>query len=166
MQSAPYSPAGRRSASADILPFGGPAINSKRHQVLPDGVYYKGRAHGDRDHTQLMKKTFKSIFKICISFFDSMRLNHVDVYSAAAAYYLFVSSVPFILALFAIIPFTPLTEEMVVNAVSYILPSQFNEFTVSLIYEIYNNHFTILSIAAVRHMVSLQGLNVDQERIG
>ena len=97
----------------------------------------------------MMKKTFKSIFKICISFFDSMRLNHVDVYSAAAAYYLFVSSVPFILALFAIIPFTPLTEEMVVNAVSYILPSQFNEFTVSLIYEIYNNHFTILSIAAV-----------------
>ncbi|HAV00641.1 MAG: YihY/virulence factor BrkB family protein [Lachnospiraceae bacterium] len=96
-----------------------------------------------------MKKICINIYKICKSFFDAMRANHVDVYSASAAYYLFISSVPFILALFAIIPFTPLTEEMVVKAVSYIFPSQFNDFAVSLIYEIYDDHFTILSIAAI-----------------
>ncbi len=108
-----------------------------------------GKNDQDHNHNQLMKKICTGIYKICKSFFDAMRANHVDVYSAAAAYYLFISSVPFILALFAIVPFTPLTEDMVVNAVSYIFPSQFNDFTVSLIYEIYDNHFTILSIAAV-----------------
>ena len=39
MQSAPYSPAGRRSAQSDILPFGGPAIE-RRSSGLKAGILY------------------------------------------------------------------------------------------------------------------------------
>ncbi len=96
-----------------------------------------------------MKKTIIRIYKICRGFFDRMRANHVDVYSASAAFYMFISLVPLILALFAIVPFTPLTEEMVIDAVEYILPRQFDDFAISLINEVYANRFTILSIAAL-----------------
>ena len=96
-----------------------------------------------------MKKFIIRTYKIFKSFFDRMRANHVDVYSASAAFYLFISFVPFILALFAIVPFTPLTEDMVIESVEYILPRQFEDFAISLINEVYDNHFTILSIAAI-----------------
>ncbi len=97
---------------------------------------------------EIMKKLCIRIYRICRSFFDRMRANHVDVYAASAAYYMFIASVPFILALFAVVPFTPLTEEMVINAVKRILPAQFDDFAFSLINEVYKDHFTILSISA------------------
>ncbi|MCR4656890.1 MAG: YihY/virulence factor BrkB family protein [Lachnospiraceae bacterium] len=96
-----------------------------------------------------MKKTAIGIYRVIKVFSDRLRANHVDVYSASAAYYLFISSVPMILALFAVVPFTPLTEEIVVKAVEHILPSRFDEFAVSMINETYENHFTILSISAI-----------------
>ncbi|MBQ7562869.1 MAG: YihY/virulence factor BrkB family protein [Lachnospiraceae bacterium] len=110
-----------------------------------------------------MKRAIIRIYKFFKSFFARLRANHVDVYAAAAAFYMFICAVPFILALFSIVPFTPLTEEMVLNGVGHLIPPEFKDFALSLTAEVYDNRATILSVSAVaaiwsaaRFMMSLR----------
>ncbi|MCR5789803.1 MAG: YihY/virulence factor BrkB family protein [Lachnospiraceae bacterium] len=96
-----------------------------------------------------LKKLFFGIYKIGKTFATRMRANHVDVYAASAAFYMFICAVPFVLTLFSIVPFMPLTESDVTEAVMHILPEPFYDFALLLISETYNRHITILSVSAV-----------------
>lgn len=54
-----------------------------------------------------------------------IRDNHLDVYSAGTAFYLFISIIPFFIALFSLVPYTPITGQDVLG-LSSIFPSEFD----------------------------------------
>ncbi len=91
----------------------------------------------------------KRVMRALRQFSVKLRDNHVDVYSASAAYYMFICAVPLVLVLFSIMPFTPLTEENVINVVNVIFPGEISGHMTALITEVYSSQFTILSVSAV-----------------
>ncbi|MCR5107975.1 MAG: YihY/virulence factor BrkB family protein [Lachnospiraceae bacterium] len=96
-----------------------------------------------------MKKAAKKLFDIINAFSIRMRNNHVDIYTASASYFIFISIIPFILALLAFIPITPLSEADLLNVLDLILPDDLHGLSASLINELYGMHVPILSISIV-----------------
>ena len=74
--------------------------------------------------------------------------NHLDVYSAGTAFYLFISIIPFFIALFSLVPYTPVTREDVL-ALSALLPSELDFLVQAVTAEAYVKNSTRLWVALI-----------------
>ncbi|MCR5001095.1 MAG: YihY/virulence factor BrkB family protein [Lachnospiraceae bacterium] len=73
----------------------------------------------------MKKPSFDRVYyKICV-LAGEIKDNHLDVYSAGTAFYLFISIIPFFIALFSIVPYTPISRQDVIN-LSSVFPSEFD----------------------------------------
>lgn len=109
-------------------------------------------------------------------FSDQMRKRDISTYAASTAFFFFLSVVPMLILICAIIPYTPLTEENLVELVTDLLPRQIDSLAESLISEVYDKSAGILSIALVATLWSaakgvmalMKGLNsvnmVEEQR--
>ncbi len=112
----------------------------------------------------MIRKLYFSI----TGFSAQMRKLNVTAYAASIAFFFFLSVVPMLILICTIIPYTPLTEENLVTAVTDLTPELVDPLAESLISEVYNRSAGILSIAAVATvwsaakgvMALMQGLNV------
>lgn len=82
-------------------------------------------------------------------FTGELKKNHVDVYSASAAFFIFVSFIPFLLVLLTLIPYTPITKADLLSAIVELLPSEMDALGINIIDELYGKSPAILSISAV-----------------
>ena len=122
------------------------------------------------------EKVVHKIYLIARDFASQMRKQDISAYAASIAFFFFLSLVPMLMMICTIIPFTPLTEENLVTAVTDITPDRVDPLAESLIADVYDRAAGILSIAVVATiwsaakgvMALMQGLNaingVEEER--
>ncbi|MGN0167194.1 MAG: YihY/virulence factor BrkB family protein [Acetatifactor sp.] len=116
------------------------------------------------------------LYLICRDFSEQMRKQNISAYAASIAFFFFLSIVPMLMMICAIIPYTPLTEENLVEAVTEVVPDKVDSLAVSLISDVYDRSAGIISIAIIATiwsaakgvMALMRGLNaingVDEKR--
>lgn len=76
-----------------------------------------------------------------------MKKQNISAYAASIAFFFFLSLVPMLMMICTIIPYTPLTEENLVTAVTDLTPDRIDPLAESLIADVYDKSAGILSIA-------------------
>lgn len=116
------------------------------------------------------------IVRILWDFSEKMKRKNISTYAASTAFFFFLSVVPMLIMICTIIPYTPLTEENLVELVTDFLPDQVDPLAESLISDVYDQSGGILSIAIVATvwsaakgvMALMRGLNavngVEEQR--
>lgn len=119
---------------------------------------------------------FKLLKRIIADFSQQVKKEHIDAFAASSAFFIFLSFVPMLVLVCTIIPFTPLTEEILIRAVNEITPGVMNKTTEGIISYVYDKSAGVLSVAAVATlwtagkavMALMNGLNsvngVEEER--
>ena len=109
-------------------------------------------------------------------FSDKMKKKNISTYAASIAFFFFLSVVPMLIMICTIIPYTPVTEEDLVELVTDLLPDQVDPLAESLISEVYDKSAGILSVALIATvwsaakgvMALMRGLNaingVEEQR--
>ena len=108
------------------------------------------------------------IFHVLVDFSARMKKKDINTYAASIAFFFFLSVVPMLIMICTSIPYTPLTEENLVELVTDLLPDQVDPLAESLISEVYDKSAGILSIAIIATiwsaakgvMALMRGLNV------
>lgn len=94
-----------------------------------------------------MKDTLRDIYDAVNEFFSGMGSRRITTYSAACAYYLFMSLVPVIMLLVAVLQYTPLTQDVVLEAVSEYVPESLYEIVYFIVTSIYNGGKVALTVS-------------------
>ncbi len=110
----------------------------------------------------------RRIFHVLVDFSAQMKKKDINTYAASIAFFFFLSVVPMLIMICTIIPYTPLTEENLVELVTDLLPDQVDPLAEGLISEVYDKSAGILSIAIIATiwsaakgvMALMRGLNV------
>ena len=128
----------------------------------------KGRQRKDR--------ALHKLFIILRDFSAQMKKQNISAFAASTAFFLVLSIVPMLILICTIIPYTPLTEENLVRAVTEITPDRLDSLVEGLIAELYEKSAGILSVAAITTLWSagkgvlalMRGLNaiggVEEDR--
>lgn len=114
-----------------------------------------------------MKAKIKLIYNEIYEFSQLCKENHLDSHSAAAAFFMFVSIIPFFMLILGIIAYTPVTDATVLSVVETILPAKFDHFASDIMEQLVNESLTLVSVTAIvamwtasRSLLTIkQGLN-------
>uniref|UniRef100_UPI004055EB2B YihY/virulence factor BrkB family protein n=1 Tax=Acetatifactor sp. TaxID=1872090 RepID=UPI004055EB2B len=110
------------------------------------------------------------------NFLMEMKKQDISAHAASTAFFFFLSLVPMLVVICTVIPYTPLTQENLVNVVTEFLPETIEPMAEGLIAEVYEKSAGVLSIALIATIWSagkgmlamIQGLNavndVEEER--
>ena len=98
--------------------------------------------------------------------------NNISAHAASTAFFLFLSLIPLLMLICAIIPYTPITEALLMQFVVNLTPHSVDSLMVYLIGEVYDKSKGILSVTAIvtiwiaaKGMLALmRGLNAVNER--
>ena len=85
-----------------------------------------------------MRDTLRDIYDAVDEFFGGMGSRRITTYSAACAYYLFMSLVPVIMLLVAVLQYTPLTRDVVLEAIADYVPESLYEIVYFIVTSIFN----------------------------
>lgn len=91
----------------------------------------------------------RKIYLMINDFSGQMKKQNISTYAASIAFFFFLSIVPMLIMICTIIPYTPLTEEDLVELVTDVLPDQIDPLAESLISEVYDKSAGILSVAII-----------------
>lgn len=80
---------------------------------------------------------------------NHMDACHVGAYASSCAFFLFVSLIPILIVVCSIIPYTPLTPQMIVEFIGDVFPEVIVPVLKNIVYEVYANHVALLSIGAL-----------------
>ena len=86
---------------------------------------------------------------VVVDFFDGIGARKIWTFAAAATFYLFLSLIPFTGLLCALLPFTPLTEEFLLDFLARVAPDSVYWLLQSIIESVYDSSTATLSITAV-----------------
>ncbi len=89
----------------------------------------------------------RKLYLIGMDFSEHMKKQNISAYAASIAFFFFLSLVPMLIMICTIIPYTPLTEENLVTAVTDLTPDRIDPLAESLIADVYDKSAGILSIA-------------------
>lgn len=78
-----------------------------------------------------------------------MKKQNISAYAASIAFFFFLSIVPMLIMICTIIPYTPLTQMHLVEAVTDMVPAMAAPLAVSLISDVYEKSAGIMSIAII-----------------
>lgn len=109
----------------------------------------------------------KRLLFIGYDFGKHMSKNRVSAFAASTAFFLFLSLIPMLMLLCAIIPYTPVTEANLLKVITNIVPDQMRGLLSGIITEVYDKSIGIISITAIGTLWSagkgmmalMQGLN-------
>ena len=91
--------------------------------------------------------------KIIVILMNKIKDDHLDVYSASTAFYMFISIIPFFIGLFSLIPYTPVTTDFV-QSITDQLPDNLNIDLVEITAEAYIKNAARLSVAFILAIIS------------
>ena len=87
--------------------------------------------------------------EIVLGFIDRSVEDHIGAYAAQAAYFLFLSFIPFILFLTTLIRYTDLSYNMLSSMIRGVVPRNLQSFVMELVSEVYNRNTAIVPITAL-----------------
>ena len=119
------------------------------------------------------KESILRIIKIPIGIFNITRHHHTGAYAAQAAYFFFLSLIPILLTLITLIRFTPIDQQDVIEAMTYIFPSTVLGFITGIIDQVFTVSATVIPISilvtlwsAGRGVLAItHGLNIIYENV-
>ena len=94
-----------------------------------------------------MKDTLRDIYDAVDAFFSGMGSRRLTTYSSSCAYYLFMSLVPVIMLLVSVLQYTPLTRDVVLEAVADYVPDSLYEIVYFIVTSIYNGGRVALTVS-------------------
>ena len=83
------------------------------------------------------------------SFLDKCKRDNINAFAAQAAFFILLSSIPFLMVFSSLLQYTPVTEGMILQIVNETMPEYIAPFLVNIINEVYTKSFGIVSIAAI-----------------
>lgn len=89
------------------------------------------------------------IWKTGMAIKENVLKKHISSFAASTAFFLFLSLVPMIILICTIIPYTPLTEEILTKSITDFLPDKMEPLLLVILSEIYEKSAGILSVAAL-----------------
>ena len=95
------------------------------------------------------KKEKQSVVQLIRGFMQRANGDHVGAYAAQAAYFLIMSFIPFILFLTTMIRYTPLTYNMVSEAIRAFVPHNIQNFVLTIVSEVYGRSTAVVPISAI-----------------
>lgn len=95
------------------------------------------------------KKEKQNIPQRLMGFMARANGDHVGAYAAQAAYFLIMSFIPFLLFLTTMIRYTPLTYNMVSDAIRGFVPHNLQSFVLMVVSEVYDRSTAVVPISAV-----------------
>lgn len=112
-------------------------------------------------------RTMIRLILIIKDFSGEMTRKNISAFAASAAFFLFLSMVPLLMALCAVLPYTPLTAENLIMACMKVVPETMGGFVEGVVTDVYSRSagtitvFAIVTIwSAAKAMLALiQGLN-------
>lgn len=78
-----------------------------------------------------------------------MKTNQLDTYSSSAAFFIFVSLIPFFILVLSIIPYTPVSDGDIYDVLLKILPEELYPLGYNIMVEVTTESFAILSISMI-----------------
>ncbi|MBQ8945441.1 MAG: YihY/virulence factor BrkB family protein [Lachnospiraceae bacterium] len=114
-----------------------------------------------------MKKT-KKLYIFINNFSQAFNSKNVPDYAASTAFFMFLSLIPFMMVAFAVMPYTFVTEEMLLSVIMRVIPEAADTFIVDIIQEIYDSSAGIITVSIIVTLWSagkamqalIRGLNV------
>lgn len=91
----------------------------------------------------------RKAFKIILDFKRQMKKLNISSYASSTAFYLFLSIIPMLMLVCAVLPYTPITEENLIQALTDVTPDIADSMVESMVREVYNNGMGVLSISMV-----------------
>lgn len=91
----------------------------------------------------------RRLWLIWWDFSDKMKKKNIAAYAASTAFFFFLSLVPMLMVICTVLPYTPLTEENLVTAVTDVTPEAVDSLATELIEEVYRKSAGALSIAII-----------------
>lgn len=92
---------------------------------------------------------FWKLYSMIRNFAKQVSAENVSAYAASTAFFTFVSLIPLLMVVCAVMPYTPLTESMLMEVVTQLTPHSANGLMVTLVEEVYDESAGILPAAAV-----------------
>ena len=89
----------------------------------------------------------KKIYGVADNFGSGLSERRLTTYSAACAYYMFMSLVPMVMLVVSLLQFTPLSEELVLDAVSEYVPESLYRIVESIVQGIYSGGGVALTVS-------------------
>ena len=94
-----------------------------------------------------MARTLKKIYRYADKFGSGLAERRLTTYAAACAYYIFMSLVPLIMLVISLLQFTPLSEELVLDAISEYVPDALYQLVESIVQGIYSGGEVALTVS-------------------
>ncbi len=91
----------------------------------------------------------RKVFHIMRNFARQISRDNVSAHAASTAFFLFLSLIPLLMLICAILPYTPVTEAMLMEIAVSLTPDSANGLLIYLIGEVYDRSAGVLSAAAV-----------------
>lgn len=91
----------------------------------------------------------RKLFRIMRNFIKQVSRDNVSAHAARTAFFLFLSLIPLLILICAILPYTPVTEAMLMEIAVDLTPDSANGLMIYLIGEVYDRSVGVLSAAAV-----------------
>jgi membrane protein len=93
----------------------------------------------------------ETTYRLIRRFSEKIKNDHIQAYSAQAAFFIIISFFPFIMLLLSIIQYFPVQESTMLKLITHIFPSGVNSWVVSIIKELYatTSSKTLISITAL-----------------
>ena len=89
----------------------------------------------------------KKIYGVADNFGSGLSERRLTTYSAACAYYMFMSLVPMVMLVVSLLQFTPLSEELVLDTVSEYVPESLYRIVESIVQGIYSGGGVALTVS-------------------
>lgn len=97
----------------------------------------------------MRKRRFRSFLHLIKCFLKKMSADRLDVYSAQSAFYLVMGLIPILMLMLMLLRFTPLDEEMILDALSQIMDVTVMGYVEQVVGNVYHGSVGILSFATV-----------------
>lgn len=95
------------------------------------------------------KKKRQNLVMLILGFVHRSNGDHVSAYAAQAAYFLIMSFIPFVLFLTTLIRYTPLSYNVVRDAIIGFVPGNLQTFVLSIVVEVYKRSTAIVPLSAL-----------------
>lgn len=92
---------------------------------------------------------FQKIIHNLRDFAGSMSKKNIGAFSASTAFFLFLSLIPMLAVLCAVIPYTALTEELLLSLIADYVPTSVSPLVTSIVRDVYSRSGGILSVAII-----------------
>lgn len=98
---------------------------------------------------KIMKRKKWSIVKLLTGFMNRVSGDHVGAYATQSAYFLILSFIPCILFLTTLVRYTPLTYNVVRDAIIAFIPENLQSFVLGIVVDVYKRSTAIVPLSAL-----------------